>query len=269
MSIHADRVLLITGAASGIGRQLALDLAAEGARIGAVDRNAEALAALGKHLDSQPFAAITADVTRPEEMRQAVAQVESALGSVDMLIASAGVGMATPALNLRADDMAALIGVNLLGVANSIEAVLPGMIQRRSGHIVALSSLASFRGMPLMAGYCASKAGVNALMEALRVELRGYNIHFTTVCPGWIRTPMTENLSIPTPDMMEVQVAARRILDAVRRRETFVAFPPGMARRLRFLRWLPLRWSDWVIGRMIRQLTTARPTHARTAHGKR
>jgi short-subunit dehydrogenase len=183
-----------------------------------------------------------------------VAQIEEQLGPVDLLIPAAGIGRETSALNLRAEDMEAVIRVNLIGVSHSIAAVLPGMMRRRRGHIVALSSLASYRGLPLMAGYCASKAGVNALMESLRVELRQYNILFTTICPGWIRTPMTAGLGIPMPDLMEVETASQHILDAIRRRRVFYAFPPRLARRLQLLRWLPLRLSDWLIARMLRKL---------------
>jgi NAD(P)-dependent dehydrogenase (short-subunit alcohol dehydrogenase family) len=254
MSTFSGRVALITGGASGIGKQLALNLVNEGAAVAALDRNADALAAMADAFQGKPYCSVAADVTQAEELRKAVAQVEERLGPVDLLFSSAGVGLETSALDFRAEVMETIIRVNLLGVSHSIAAVLPGMIRRRTGHIVALSSLASYRGMPLMAGYCASKSGVNALMEALRVELRGHNIHFTTICPGWIRTPMTANLKIPLPGLMEVDEAARRILDAVRRRRLFCAFPRQLTRRVRLLRWLPCGMSDWIIARLLGKL---------------
>jgi short-subunit dehydrogenase len=128
------------------------------------------------------------------------------------------------------------------------------MIARHSGHIVALSSVTSFRGLPLMAGYCASKAGVNALMEGLRVELRDHNIHFTTVCSGRIRTPMTADVKIPTREVMEVEPACRRILDAVRRGRTLEAFPARITRKIRLLQWLSPAVSDWLIARLLAKL---------------
>jgi short-subunit dehydrogenase len=105
-----------------------------------------------------------------------------------------------------------------------------------------------------MAGYCASKAGVSALMEALRVELRPLGVVTTTVCPGWIRTPLTENIDVPHLFMMEPDEAVRRILAAVRRRRPFLAFPGPSVRRVRLLRWLPAGPSDWLIGRMMAAL---------------
>src|SRR5262249_50285247 len=84
-------------------------------------------------------------------------------------------------------------------------------------------------GLPMMAGYCASKAGVSALFEALRVELTPLGIDVTIVCPGWIRTPLTSNIAVPQPYMMEVDYAAARILAAIRQRRTYLVFPPQAA----------------------------------------
>jgi short-subunit dehydrogenase len=246
-----DRVVLITGAASGIGRQLALTLAAEGARLAALDRQGPALEALAADLKGKPVACAVADVTDPAAVREAAARLESQLGPTDLLIASAGVGRETSATDFRAEDMAEVINVNLLGVVNSIAAVLPGMRERRRGHLAALSSLASYRGLPRMAGYCASKAGVNAVLDALRVELRPYNISTTTICPGWVRTPMTAPLDVPVSDMMDVGEAARRIVAALRARRAFVAFPAHDVRQARLLRYLPRAVSDWMAYRYL------------------
>src|SRR5947199_122165 len=139
--------------------------------------------------------------------RRAATRLESEIGPTDVLIACAGIGKETSALNFRAEDIAAQVNVNLIGVANSIDAVLAGMRQRRSGHLVVLSSLASYRGLPMMAGYCASKAGVSALFESLRVELEPLGLHVTIICPGWIRTPLTTSIDVPQPYMMEVEFA--------------------------------------------------------------
>jgi NAD(P)-dependent dehydrogenase (short-subunit alcohol dehydrogenase family) len=247
----ANQVVLITGAASGIGRQLALDLAGEGAAVAALDLHAEPLQALAADLAGKPFAWAVADVTDREALRPAVAQLAQRLGPVDILIASAGVGCKTSALEFRPEDIETLVRVNLLGVANSIGAVLPGMLARKRGHLAALSSLASYRGLPNMAGYCASKAGLSALLDSLRVELKPEGIAVTTVCPGWVRTPMTAKIDTPMPGILEVEDAARRILDAIRRRKAHVAFPPSSAIRVRLLRWLPAGLSDWLIGRLL------------------
>jgi NAD(P)-dependent dehydrogenase (short-subunit alcohol dehydrogenase family) len=255
----AHRVAVITGAASGIGKQLALQLAAEGWAVAAVDLQQEPLAKLAVELSGKPTAGAVADVTDRAALMPAVARLQEQLGPADLLIASAGIGMETCALDFRAEDFEKLVLINLIGVANSIAAVLPGMIQRRRGHLVALSSLASFRGLPRMAGYCASKAGVNALLDSLRVELRGHGIAVTTICPGWIRTPMTADLDVEMPHLMDVDEAARHIRGAIRRRLPFYAFPPPSARRVRLLRWLPCRVSDWMLSRVLGSLEPKKP----------
>ena len=165
-----------------------------------------------------------------------------------------GIGKATSALDFKAEDVAAQIEVNLIGVANSVDAVLAGMIQRRRGHLAVLSSLASYRGLPMMAGYCASKAGVSALFDTLRVELTPLGIAVTTICPGWIRTPLTTNIDVPQPYMMEVDNAVAHMVKALRQRKPYIAFPPRAAWQVRFLRWLPCGLSDWLVRRKFAQL---------------
>lgn len=246
-------VALITGAGSGIGRELARRLAGQGRAIAGVDRQAEGLAQLEAELKRQDrqIATEVADVTDGPLLRDKVASLEQRLGPIELMIASAGVGLETSSLSLRFEDLHAVIGVNLLGVANSVAAVLPGMLQRRQGHLVAISSLASFLGVPRMLAYCASKSGVNAFMDSLRVEVRPYNIYTTTLCPGWTRTPMTANIRHPMPGIMDVDYAVGRMLDAIRRRKSFAAFPRSMAWRLRIVNWLPRAARDWVIAKTL------------------
>lgn len=254
MSSFAGQVALITGAAQGIGRALAHQLAAAGAKVAAVDLQAEALEKLNVELAGKPIAATTADVTDRANFAAAVKRLEGKLGPVDLLIANAGIGRETAAVTFSAADIEEIIRVNLIGVVNSIEAVLPGMIERRRGHIAALSSMASYRGLPKMLGYCASKAGVNALLDGMRVELKPYGIGVTTICPAWIRTQMTANISARMKNILEVDDAARLMLEAVRRRRPMYTFPASAAWRVRLLRWLPAGWSDWMVERHMKRI---------------
>jgi NAD(P)-dependent dehydrogenase (short-subunit alcohol dehydrogenase family) len=255
MNGFAGEVVFITGAGSGLGRQLALTLAREGAAIVAVDLKPDGLEALGKELAGKSYSWTIADVTDVNALRAAVKELEQRQGPIDILIANAGIGCDTSALGLRAEDVEAQVKVNLIGVANSIDAVLPSMLGRNRGHLVGISSLASYRGLPKMAGYCAAKAGVNALLEAFRVELRPRGIHVTIICPGWIRTPLTANLKVPQPFMMDVEYAAQRIADAIHRNREFLAFPGPSVRRVRLLKWLPSRLSDWLLVQTVRRMT--------------
>ena len=249
MTIFRDRVALITGAGSGIGGELARRLAAEGARIAAIDRSPEGLDGLVSALPGCSVATAVADVTDLAAMRRAVASLEATLGPTDLLIASAGIGRKTSAEEFSAEEINAHIQINLIGIVNSIDPVIAGMRQRRRGHLVALSSVASYHGLPFMGGYCASKAGVNALFDSLRLELGPMGIDVTTVCPAWIRTPMTQGLSLPAREVMTLEYAGGVILDAIRRKKAFVAFPRRMVWRVQLLRYLPVTWSDWLIRR--------------------
>jgi NAD(P)-dependent dehydrogenase (short-subunit alcohol dehydrogenase family) len=251
MDSFGNRVVLITGAGSGIGRQMAVTLSAEGAAVAALDIKGEGLAGLAAELKGKRIATAVADVTDRGSLYPAVRELERQLGPTDVLIANAGIGVETGVDPYNAEGIEAQVRVNLIGVSNSIGAVLPGMIERRCGHLVGISSLASYRGLPKMAGYCASKAGVSALLEALRVELLPLGMAVTTVCPGWIRTPLTENIDVPHPFLMDPEEAVRRILDAVRRRRPYFAFPAPTLRRVRLLRWLPAGTSDWLVRRMM------------------
>ncbi|HTU89499.1 MAG TPA: SDR family NAD(P)-dependent oxidoreductase [Gemmataceae bacterium] len=257
MASFHNRVALITGAASGIGRQLALDLAAEGAHIAALDHQNDALDRLAGELKGKSVACAVADVTDRAAVRSAVARLEEQLGPTDLLVASAGIGIETPAESFRAEDFTAQIQVNLIGVINTLDAVLPGMCQRKQGHIAALSSMASYRGLPHMGGYCASKAGLNSLLDALRVELRPHGIAVTTICPAWVRTPLTTPLSLPDKELMEVEDAARLILAALHARKPFLAFPAAKAWQARLLRHSPQPISDWLVGRWAREMRKA------------
>ena len=246
--------VLITGAANGIGRRLAALFAAEGRAIAALDRDPAGLETLAAELRGKRIATAIADVTKMDELKPAIASLEQQLGPIETLVANAGIGIETSGLAFDAGDFERVVAVNLVGVANSIAAVLPGMIERKRGHVAAMSSLASFGGLPRMLGYCASKSGVNALMEGLRAEVKHTGVTTTTICPGWIRMAMTATVHEALPDIMELDAAAARIYKAIVAKKSFVAFPAGMAWKLRFLRLLPRSWRDTILVTMAQRM---------------
>jgi len=258
MNAFANRVVLVTGAGRGIGRGLALALAAQGARVGAIDLRPDLIDALR---GEAAVATAVADVTDAAALRDAVARIEADLGPADVMIANAGICRETPATAFPLDAFTAEVRVNLIGVANSFAAVLPGMCARKSGHLVAISSTASYRGVPLLSGYCASKAGINALCDAFRVELRPLGVAVTTICPSFIDTDITERLRVlKHPWSMPLDRAVATILSAIARRETFRAFPWLDAWRVWLLRVLPRGLADWILGRYLRGLVADAPS---------
>ena len=118
-----------------------------------------------------------------------------------------------------------------------------------------MSSLAAYRSLPGESGYCASKAALNSFLEGLRIQLRGRGIAVTTVCPGFVRTPMTEVNQFKMPFLLEADEAARRIVGALRRRRKVYNFPWQMALLMKVTRWLP----DWVVARHMMEYNEAPP----------
>src|SRR5947209_7001902 len=122
-------------------------------------------------------------------------------------------------------DIEAMFRINVLGVVYCIEGVLPEMLRRGRGHLAAVSSLAAYKGLPGESAYCASKAAVNAYMEGLRIQLRGRGIAVTTLCPGFVRTPMTAANDFHMPWLLDADEAAGRMVRALRRRRAVYNFP--------------------------------------------
>jgi short-subunit dehydrogenase len=168
------------------------------------------------------------------------------LGPVDLLVANAGVGVPTLLDPVNIEAVEETFRVNVMGVIYSIDAVLPLMLARGSGHIAAVSSLGAYKGLPGESAYCASKAAVNVYLEGLRVPLRARGVAVTTICPGFVRTPMTAPNTFAMPFVLEADAAAARIARALRRRAKVVNFPWPMAVLMKLTRWAP----DWLMARV-------------------
>jgi short-subunit dehydrogenase len=253
----SEKVVLITGASSGIGRGLAVDLAARGAKLGLVARRKAILDEIvleigtGKRGNEQPgnVLAIAADVQDAETMRAAGERLQSEFGRVDVLIANAGIGATNDAAELDAAKLANVINVNVLGAANSVAAVVPDMVKRGSGHLVVISSLAAYRGLPKSAAYCASKAAVSAMFESLRLDLKPRGVDVTIIHPGFIRTPLTAGRQAKLPWLQELEPAVKKIVTAIEKRKKSYAFPWQLATVVRAGMIMPNAMYDWISSR--------------------
>ena len=179
---------LVTGAGGGIGRAIALRLARDGRDIGVLDRDgaaAEATAVLVRALGQRAFVA-TADVARRAAVHDAVAQVQAALGGIDVLVNNAGILLSAPFLDVTEADWRQTMAVNLDGVFHGCQAVLPAMLARGAGCIVNMSSYLGKRGAPNHAAYSATKAAIIALTQSVAAELAGRGVRIHAVCPGAI-----------------------------------------------------------------------------------
>ena len=250
-------VVIVTGASSGIGRALAVRLGAEGYRVGLIARRRAELEAVASSIATAGGVAVSsvADVGDRPALRAAIAEIENRLGPADVMVANAGFGAPTRLDPLNTDDVEQTIRVNIMGVIYSIEAVLPGMIARKRGHLLAVSSLGAFKGLPGESAYCASKAAVNAYMEGLRIALRSKGVVVTTVCPGFVETPMTP-MDSAAPFLMSAEAAARRIARLVaRRRGGVVRFPLPMSILMSLIARLP----DAIVERLVRVEPASNP----------
>jgi NADP-dependent 3-hydroxy acid dehydrogenase YdfG len=240
---------IVTGASSGIGRSLARRIAADGEPVAVLARRRELLDTLVAEIEAAGgrALALACDVTDPAAVREAVRRAEEAFGPTTCLVANAGGADATDARHFRAAHVKEVLDLNVLGVANCIEAVLPGMLERGRGHLVATSSLAAVRGLPGAAAYSAAKAALTNLMEGLRVDLRGSGVDVTTLAPGFVRARPGRK-SKGRPFMLELEPATRRMHRAIRARRPYYAFPAGLVALTWLARLLPARLFDRLVG---------------------
>jgi short-subunit dehydrogenase len=236
-----DKVVLVTGASSGIGRALAVELGKRGARVALTARRAEELSNVADEVVRAGGKALAfpADVRNPSEINGVAESVLKSWGRIDVLIANAGMSSTTSGSSLEACEAGNVITVNVIGVVNSVAAVLPSMLKQKGGQLIAISSLAAYRGLPKSGAYSASKAAVSTFFESLRLDLRGSGVDVTVIHPGFIRTPMTANRKRKLPFLLEVDDAACRIIRAIERRARTYAFPWQLASVVRLIRHLP------------------------------
>jgi 3-oxoacyl-[acyl-carrier protein] reductase len=208
-----DRVALVTGGARGIGRAIALRLAEDGARVGIVDL-ADAGAGIAREIQDATGRATTfvkADISKEGEARAAVAEIESALGPVDVLVNNAGITRDGLMMVMNEEDWDAVLAVNLKGAFLMSKAVLRGMIKRRQGSIVSISSVVGRRGNAGQVNYSAAKAGLIGLTKSLAREVASRNVRVNAVAPGYIETEMTAALNESARNALISQIPLGRI----------------------------------------------------------
>ncbi|MEP7270625.1 MAG: SDR family NAD(P)-dependent oxidoreductase [Acidobacteriota bacterium] len=222
----SNQVSLITGASSGIGRALALELGKDGARLAIAARRRDLLDELATETGkpAQDILVSTCDVASQKNVKETVAAAVERFGRIDLAILAAGVGGKTNPLKFHAGAIENLISINLLGVAYCLEELIPLMLRQGGGTIAVISSIAADRGIPDSAAYCASKAAVSTLCEGLRGTLRKHNVRLVTIEPGYVRTAMTEGFK-RMPFVMEADEAARLILRRIKRGDRVIRFP--------------------------------------------
>jgi short-subunit dehydrogenase len=252
MRLREARVWLI-GGSSGIGAALAQELARRGAVLAlsarsraGLDDVARRIRAAGGRAEVFPL-----DVTVQGAARSVAADVASS-APIDVLVYSAGEWTVT---DVTAFDLAAVerqIATNLTGLARAVDAVLPGMLQRRRGAIVGIASVAGYRGLPRAEAYGATKAAAINFLESLRVDLAPRGVRVVTVSPGFVATPLTARNDFPMPFMVPAADAARTIADGMEGDRRYIEFPRRLGIPMKVLRLLPVALYDIAAGRLRR-----------------
>jgi NAD(P)-dependent dehydrogenase (short-subunit alcohol dehydrogenase family) len=228
----------ITGGGTGIGRALALRLAADGWQVVVSGRRPEPLeetvAQAAGSIHSWPL-----DVTDLPAVRRAVADIEAKHGPISLAVLNAGMYQAVKLDSFKAEVLAEHMRVNYQGVVNGMDALLPAMRARKSGHMVLVASVAGYRGLPLASGYGPTKAALINLAESLKYMFEKAGLTLSVCNPGFVETPLTEGNRFPMPFLMKVDDAAAALQRGIYAREFEIAFPTRFVLILKVLRALP------------------------------
>lgn len=247
-----DKVVVITGASSGIGRDLALLLAGWGSKLVLVARRAELLEEVraGCEAAGAEALAIPADVTDEAAMVAVRDRVLDRFGFADVVVANAGVGGLNPGTAFDLAIHRRFVEINVMGLANTLVPFIPSMLEKGRGHLVGVSSLAAFRGLPNAASYSSTKAQQAVFLESLRVDLRPRGIHVTCVHPGFVKTPMTAHDDFRMPFMVDVRKSSRIIARAIAKGQAVLLYPWQMRVVTWLNRSLPARLYDFIVPRV-------------------
>ncbi|HHH28311.1 MAG TPA: SDR family NAD(P)-dependent oxidoreductase [Polyangiaceae bacterium] len=245
---------LVTGASSGLGRALATRLGRDGWRVVLAARRQAALDEVAATIRAAGGEAVVGvlDVADTTRCVAAIRGWDDELGGLDLVIANAGVGPELSASPLSWEALAGPCHVNYCGAVATLTAVLPRMVERGRGHLVGISSLSSFGALPESAAYCSPKAGLNMMLDCLRLDGEPHGVAVTTVHAGFIDTPMVAHRREAMPQLVPVDEAAARIVDALPSRPARIDFPQPLAWVARAGARLPRPLRDRLVRRAVK-----------------
>ena len=243
------KTVWITGASTGIGAEVAKQLAAAGVTVAISARKADTLNELAAHQPNlKPY---PLDVTDAKHVAVCFAKIESDLGPVDLIIAGAGTYKPVLAADMTPEIFQSTMAVNYLGVTNVLCAVVPVMKQRKTGHISWIASVAGYTGLPKAAAYGPSKAALINLAECLKPELNSDGIDVSIINPGFVKTPLTAQNDFDMPYLMEVEEAARLTIAGLEKKHFEISYPKPFVRILKTMKLLPYSLYFWLIRRYV------------------
>lgn len=259
-------VVAITGASRGIGEAVAVAMAARGAKVGLIARDADDLARVSAVIGGGAARVAVADVSDADAVGAALATFGASLGPVDVLVANAGIGQYGAFADTPAEEVERLLRVNVMGTVHAVHAVLSGMMERRRGHIVTMGSIAGRIGSPFEAAYAASKFAQVGLSEAMAVELAPYGIGVSIINPGPVATAFGEARGHPydrkRPKPVPPAVVADAVVKAVERNRFEVYVPASFRPAVVVRHLLPGLFRRGAAASMKRELAADRARRA-------
>ncbi len=232
-----DGCVWITGASSGIGMELAKLYSAQGWRVAVSARNEEELNKLAEQLPN--CAAFPCDVTKAKNVNETITAIESDFAPIALAILNAGIYLPTAIPHFDAKSFKRTFDVNVGGVINCLDALIPLMLERNFGQIASVASVAGFNGLPTSAAYGATKAALLNMSESLAIEYAPYNLYFSVIAPGFVETPLTDKNRFSMPFILTVNDASQRIIDGLSKGTFLIAFPKRFVFILRMLQLIP------------------------------
>jgi NAD(P)-dependent dehydrogenase (short-subunit alcohol dehydrogenase family) len=252
MASVKDRRVWVTGASAGIGRAVVVELARRGATVVASARNERALSQLVADCLPHVVQALPLDVTDRQANLRAVDTIRQRLNGLDIAFFNAGICEYVDVTKFDSALFERTMQTNFMSMVYGIEAVLPLLRASHDAQLVGMSSTVAYRGLPRAEAYGASKAAIKHLFESLQIDLKPEGISVSVVCPGFVRTPLTDRNDFPMPFRVEADEAARRIVDGIEAKKPEIHFPKRFSITFKLLSLLPNRLYVALCSKMVR-----------------
>jgi NAD(P)-dependent dehydrogenase (short-subunit alcohol dehydrogenase family) len=243
-----DGIAWITGASTGIGRAVVLELVRRGWKVAATARNVQRLGTLTVEAEALGGTVIArpGDITDEAAMAALIATIEREDGPIALAMLNAGGFFPDAPGEFVGANFRKTMTLNADGTLNSLEPLLPAMTGRGRGQIAVVSYVAGYGGLPTAASYCMAKSGLIAMCESLKPALERVGLSIQIICPGYVRTPLSDQVKGPRPFLVEVDDAACRICDGFERGGFEIAFPRRMVWLVKALHRLPYPIYFWL-----------------------
>jgi len=245
-----NKNILITGASSGLGKELAIQLANKDIILFLTARNENRLLET-INICKNKGAAVhykILNIKDKEDIKNWILECDK-IHNIDLIIANAGISAGTANGNETSNQVYDIFETNIYGVLNTIEPIIPKMINRHKGQIAIISSMSAFIGMPSCPAYSASKACILAYGQALRGHLQNYNINVSIICPGFIKTPLTDKNKFKMPFITTTEKASKKIINGLSKNKGLIVFPLIIYISLKILRILPFSWINYIFSK--------------------